>query len=37
MARGYYGAFGGREINSYAVWLGFCALFLLGLGDLRRP
>src|SRR5207248_8364628 len=37
MARGYPGAFGGREINSYAVWLGFCALFLLGLGDLRRP
>src|SRR5438105_11076925 len=37
MARGYPGAFGGREINSYALWLGFCALFLLGLGDLRRP
>ena len=37
MARGYDGAFGGREINSYGVWLGFCALFLLGLGDLRRP
>src|SRR3954469_21471505 len=37
MARGYPGAFGGREINSYAVWLGFCVLFLLGLGDLRRP
>src|SRR4051795_318676 len=29
MARGYPGAFGGREINSYAVWLRFCALFLL--------
>ena len=37
MARGYDGAFGGREINSLPVWLGFCALFLLGLGDLRRP
>ncbi len=37
MARGYDGAFGGREINSAPVWLGFCALFLLGLGDLRRP
>src|SRR4051794_5735176 len=37
MARGYPGAFGGREINSYAVWLGFCVPFLLGLGDLRRP
>ncbi|HSB37579.1 MAG TPA: hypothetical protein VLD13_00715 [Gaiellaceae bacterium] len=37
MARGYDGAFGGREINSAPVWLGFCALFLLGLADLRRP
>jgi hypothetical protein len=37
MARGYDGAFGGREINSAPVWLGFCLLFLLGLGDLRRP
>ncbi|HSC51149.1 MAG TPA: hypothetical protein VLD16_12870 [Gaiellaceae bacterium] len=37
MARGYPGAFGGKEINSTPLWLGFCALFLLGLGDLRRP
>ena len=37
MARGYPGAFGGKEINSTPVWLGFCVLFLLGLGDLRRP
>jgi hypothetical protein len=37
MARGYDGAFGGREINSAPVWLGFCLLFLLGLGNLRRP
>jgi hypothetical protein len=37
MARGYDGAFGGREINRAAVWLGFCLLFLIGLGDLRRP
>jgi hypothetical protein len=37
MARGYDGAFGGREINSAPVWLGFCLIFLLGLGDLRRP
>ena len=37
MARGSPGAFGGREINRAAVWLGFCALFLLGLADLRRP
>ena len=36
MARGGHGAFGGKQINSYAVWLGFCALFLLALGDLRR-
>jgi len=36
MARGYAGAFGGEKINSYPVWLGFCALFLLGLVDWRR-
>ncbi|HEY8646491.1 MAG TPA: hypothetical protein VIL77_11485, partial [Gaiellaceae bacterium] len=37
MARGYKGAFGGEKINSYTVWLGLCALFLLGLADWRRP
>jgi hypothetical protein len=37
MARGYKGAFGGEKINSYPVWLGFCAIFLLGLIDWRRP
>ena len=37
MARGGPGAFGGKKINSYPVWLGFCALFLLGLADWRRP
>ena len=37
MARGYSGAFGGKEINSVAIWLGFCVVFLLGLADLRRP
>jgi hypothetical protein len=37
MARGYPGAFGGREINRPLVWLGFCAVFLIGLLDLRRP
>jgi hypothetical protein len=37
MARGSPGAFGGRKINSYSVWLGFCAVFLLGLVDWRRP
>ncbi len=36
MARGYPGAFGGRKINSLWIWLGFCALFLLGLADFRR-
>ncbi|MFL5954681.1 MAG: hypothetical protein ACJ76I_11300 [Gaiellaceae bacterium] len=36
MARGYPGAFGGAKINSYSVWLGFCAIFLLGLVDWRR-
>ena len=38
MARGGSGgAFGGKKINSWPVWLGFCAVFLLGLADLRRP
>src|ERR687885_3042534 len=37
MARGYPGAFGGREINSLKIWLGFCLVFLIGLADLRRP
>jgi hypothetical protein len=36
MARGYSGAFGGRQINSAALWLAFCALFFVGLADLRR-
>ena len=36
MARGYDGAFGGTKINSLPVWLGFCAVFLLGLVDWRR-
>ncbi|HEY3050819.1 MAG TPA: hypothetical protein VGJ40_03770, partial [Gaiellaceae bacterium] len=37
MARGSSGAFGGRQINSLPIWLGFCVVFLLGLADLRRP
>jgi hypothetical protein len=37
MARGGAGAFGGRTINGLWLWLSFCALFLLGLADLRRP
>jgi hypothetical protein len=36
MARGGNGAFGGTMINSYSVWLGFCAAFLVGLVDWRR-
>jgi hypothetical protein len=36
MARGYSGAFGGKKINSYRVWLAFCAIFLVGLVDWRR-
>jgi hypothetical protein len=37
MARGYTGAFGGKKINTLPVWLAFCAAFLLGLADFRRP
>jgi hypothetical protein len=37
MARGYEGAFGGKTLNRTQVWLAFCALFLLGLIDWRRP
>jgi hypothetical protein len=37
MARGYPGAFGGRELERPVVWLSFCFVFLLGLLDFRRP
>jgi hypothetical protein len=37
MARGYRGAFGGREINRPLVWLLLSGVFLLGLAELRRP
>jgi hypothetical protein len=37
MARGYPGAFGGKTLNRTEVWLAFCAVFLLGLIDWRRP
>jgi hypothetical protein len=37
MARGGSGAFGGKVLNNTWVWLGLCAVFLLGLGNLRRP
>ena len=36
MARGGKGAFG-RKINEPWIWLTFCAVFLLGLADFRRP
>ncbi|MGH3031386.1 MAG: hypothetical protein ACRDNE_11635 [Gaiellaceae bacterium] len=36
MARGYDGAFG-RKINEPWIWLPLCAVFLVGLADLRRP
>jgi hypothetical protein len=37
MARGRPGAFGGRTINSWPVWLVLSAVFFIGLVDLRRP
>jgi hypothetical protein len=36
MARGRPGAFGGKTINSWPVWLGLSAVFLVGLVDFRR-
>lgn len=36
MARGRDGAFGGRILQRPEVWLAFCALFFVGLADLRR-
>jgi hypothetical protein len=37
MARGRPGAFGGKLLTSWPVWLGLSAVFLLGLVDVRRP
>ncbi len=37
MARGSSGSFGGTAINNPWIWGAFCAVFLLGLGDWRRP
>ncbi len=37
MARGLPGAFGGTAINNSWVWGAFCLVFLLGLGDWKRP
>jgi hypothetical protein len=36
MARGGGAVFGGKRLNSLPVWLGFCAVFALGLADFRR-
>src|SRR2546423_203106 len=36
MARGGPGAVGGEHTTNQPIWLGFCAVFLLGLADLRR-
>jgi hypothetical protein len=37
MARGGAGAFGGKTINGMWLWLAFCAVFFVGLANLRRP
>ncbi|HEX5027605.1 MAG TPA: hypothetical protein VFV56_02215 [Gaiellaceae bacterium] len=37
MARGGEGSFGGKTLLKPYVWFGLCLVFLLGLGDLRRP
>ncbi len=37
MARGSPGAFGGTAINDPWIWGAFCLVFLLGLGDWKRP
>ena len=37
MARGREGAFGGKTLLRWYVWLAFCLVFLVGLADLRRP
>jgi hypothetical protein len=36
MARGYKGSFG-RKINDGTIWWPLCAVFFLGLANLRRP
>ena len=37
MARGREGAFGGKTLLKPYLWLALCAIFFLGLADLRRP
>ena len=37
MARGRPGAFGGKTLTSWPVWLLLSVVFVVGLADLRRP
>ncbi len=37
MARGRPGAFGGRTLTAWPVWLLLTIVFVIGLADLRRP
>jgi hypothetical protein len=37
MARGRKGAFGGKTLNSWYVWVALSLVFLVGLADVRRP
>ncbi len=37
MGRGYQGSFGGKWINDPWLWGALCLVFLVGLGELRRP
>lgn len=37
MARGRPGAFGGKTLNAWPVWLLLTTAFVVGLADLRRP
>ena len=37
MARGLHGSFGGKTLQAWYVWVGFCVLFFAGLADWRRP
>ncbi|HET9243777.1 MAG TPA: hypothetical protein VFN99_10045 [Gaiella sp.] len=37
MARGRPGAFGGKLLTSWPVWLGLSTIFFIGLASVRRP
>jgi hypothetical protein len=37
MARGSDGSFGGKTLLTPWVWVAFCAVFFVGLADVRRP